>query len=59
MLTLIQQAVEMPALLLARAPAIVHVACDAFTNFPPTSLLGVILWTGYFGDIVASHLKIF
>jgi len=59
MLTLIQHAVEMPTLLLARAPAIIHMACDAVTTCPPTSLLGVILWTGYFGDIVASHLKIF
>ena len=59
MLTLIQHAVEMPTLLLARAPAIIHMACDAVTSFPPTSLLGAILWTGYFGDLVATHLRIF
>ena len=44
---------------LARALGVISVACSALTAVPPTSILGAILWTGYFGDLVATHLKIF
>jgi hypothetical protein len=44
---------------LARALGVISVACSALTPVPPTSILGAILWTGYFGDLVATHLKIF
>jgi hypothetical protein len=49
----------LPVLLLARAPGVVRLACDALATFPPTSVLGAILWTGYLGELVATHLKIF
>jgi hypothetical protein len=44
---------------LARALGVISVACSALTTVPPTSILGAILWTGYFGELVAAHLKIF
>ncbi len=44
---------------LARALGVISVACGALTTIPPTSILGAILWTGYFGDLVATHLNIF
>jgi len=45
--------------MLARALGSVGVACGALTAVPPTSILGAIMWTGYFGELVASHLRIF
>jgi hypothetical protein len=48
----------MRALLPARALGLVSVVGMALTTFPPTSLLGAILWTGYLGDLVATHLRI-
>ena len=44
---------------LVRALGIVSVTCSALYTVPPTSILGAILWTGYLGDVVAAHLKIF
>jgi hypothetical protein len=44
---------------LARTLGVISVTCSALTTIPPTSILGAILWTGYFGDLVATHLKIF
>ena len=44
---------------LARALGVISMACSALTTVPPTSMLGAILWTGYFGDLVATHLNIF
>jgi hypothetical protein len=49
----------LPVLLLARAPGVARLVSDALATFPPTSLLGAILWTGYLGDLLATHLKIF
>jgi hypothetical protein len=34
-------------------------AVAALTMVPPTSFVGAILWTGYLGDIVVTHLRIF
>jgi hypothetical protein len=48
-----------PALLLARATGAVSLACGALTSFPPNSIVGAILWTGYLGDFVTTHLTIF
>ena len=28
-------------------------------DLPPTSIVGAILWTGYLGDLVVTHLKFF
>ena len=35
--------------------AITHL-CGALCSTPPTSIVGVILWTGYVGESVLSHL---
>jgi DoxX-like family len=44
---------------LARALGLISATCSALTTIPPTSILGAILWTGYFGDLLAAHLKFF
>ncbi|HLZ04057.1 MAG TPA: DoxX family protein [Bradyrhizobium sp.] len=44
---------------LARALGTISMPCLALTTFPPTSFVGAILWTGYLGEVVATHLKIF
>ena len=36
--------------------AITHL-CGALCATPPTSIVGVILWTGYVGESVLSHLR--
>ena len=43
---------------LARTLGVVTVACTALYAIPPTSILGAILLTGYFGGAMASHLRI-
>ena len=42
---------------LARALGAISMPCLALTTFPPTSFVGAILWTGYLGDLVATHLS--
>ena len=42
---------------LARALGAISMPCLALTTFPPTSFVGAILWTGYLGDLVATHLR--
>jgi len=37
---------------------IVEIACALIYLFPPTSVLGAILVTGYFGGAVATHMRI-
>jgi hypothetical protein len=31
-------------------------ACGAFCAIPPTSMVGAILWIGYLGDMLVSHI---
>jgi hypothetical protein len=38
--------------------AIVEMSCAAIYLFPPTSVLGAILVTGYLGGAVATHVRI-
>ena len=47
------------SLLLARSLGAIIVACMALTTIPPTSIVGAVLWTGYLGDVVIAHLRIF
>jgi hypothetical protein len=37
--------------------AITHL-CGALCATPPTSIVGAILWTGYFSEAVFSHLRV-
>jgi hypothetical protein len=34
-------------------------AIAALMMLPPTSILGAILWTGYLGEAIVTHLKMF
>ena len=42
---------------LERAAGIINVACTALA-IPPTSILGAILWIGYFGEAVITYLRL-
>lgn len=44
---------------LARALGAISMPCLTLTAFPPTSFVGAILWSGYLGDVVATHLRVF
>jgi uncharacterized membrane protein len=37
--------------------AITHL-CGALCATPPTSIVGAILWTGYFSEAVLSHVRV-
>ncbi len=43
---------------LARALGAITTACIALTAIPPTSIVGAILWTGYLGNALVTHLPI-
>jgi|AmaraimetFIIA100_FD_contig_81_321205_length_755_multi_5_in_0_out_0_2 hypothetical protein len=51
------QTVPIRALLLARALAAISVAGAAAATIPPTSIVGAILWAGYLGNLVVTHLN--
>jgi hypothetical protein len=36
----------------------ITIVCGALCTTPPTSIVGVILWIGYFGEAVLLHLRI-
>ena len=33
-------------------------ACGALCATPPTSIVGALLWTGYLGQVLSSHLGV-
>ena len=41
------------------ALSVINMPCSALMTFPPTSIVGAILWTGHLGNVVATHLSIF
>jgi Na+/H+ antiporter NhaC len=43
---------------LVRALGVIIMPCAAIMTIPPTSIVGAILWTGYLGDVLATHLRI-
>jgi hypothetical protein len=43
---------------LARSLGIISIICTVLYSVPPTSILGAILFTGYLGSAVASHVRI-
>jgi len=45
----LDRTMPMNALLLVRA-------LGALTTMPPSSLVGGILWAGYFGNVIVAHL---
>jgi hypothetical protein len=47
---------EQPSETLAQVLGGITLACGAFCAIPPTSIVGAILWIGYLGDILASHV---
>jgi hypothetical protein len=51
------QAAPIRALLLARTLGLISVAGMALATIPPTSIVGAIMWTGYLGNVVVTHLN--
>jgi hypothetical protein len=43
---------------LGRGLGLISIVCTALYAVPPTSIVGAILWTGYLGGVVASHVRI-
>jgi hypothetical protein len=47
---------ELPVDILGQMLGVITHLCGALCATPPTSIVGVILWTGYVGESVLSHL---
>jgi hypothetical protein len=43
---------------LVRILGAITIVCSILCGIPPTSILGAILWTGYLGGAMASHVRI-
>jgi hypothetical protein len=52
----LKRTVPVRALLLSRTLGVISVAAMALTTIPPSSIVGAMLWAGYFGNIVVTHL---
>ncbi len=46
--------VSIPALLLTSLVT----ACTVIATVPPSSIVGAILWTGYLGSVLVTHLPV-
>ena len=55
--SMLQQTASLGTLLSSRALGAISVAGMAFTTIPPSSIVGAMLWAGYFGNLVVSHLN--
>ena len=51
-----EQTIPIRAHLLSRTLGAVSVAIMAFATTPPSSIVGAMLWAGYLGDIIVTHL---
>jgi hypothetical protein len=51
---MLEQTVPIRTLLLSRTLGTVGMA---LTTIPPSSIVGVMLWAGYLGNIVVAHLN--
>jgi hypothetical protein len=52
----LEQTVSIRALLLSRTLGMISVVGMAVTTIPPSSIVGAMLWTGYLGNVVVTHL---
>jgi hypothetical protein len=50
------QAMPIKALLLVRALGVISVAGMLFSSIPPSSIVGAMLWAGYLGNVLVTHL---
>jgi hypothetical protein len=50
----LSQTIPIKALLLARVLGVISVA---LTTIPPNSIVGAMLWAGYLGNVVVTHLN--
>jgi len=51
-----EHTVPIRTLLFSRALSAISVAGIALTTIPPSSFVGAMLWTGYLGNVVVTHL---
>jgi hypothetical protein len=52
----LEQAVPIKAHLLSHALDAISVIGMALTTIPPSSIVGAMLWAGYLGNVVVTHL---
>jgi hypothetical protein len=53
----LEQTVSLRMLLLSRALGMVSLAGMAATTIPPSSIVGAMLWAGYLGNVLVTHLN--
>ncbi len=53
----LQRKESLIALLLSRSHGMISIAGMTLTTIPPSSIVGAILWAGYFGNVVVTHLN--
>jgi hypothetical protein len=53
----LEQTVPLRTHLLSRALGVISVAGMALPAIPPSSIAGAMLWVGYFGNVVVTHLN--
>jgi hypothetical protein len=51
-----EHTVPIRTLLLSRTLGLISVAGMLFSTIPPSSIVGAMLWTGYLGNVVFTHL---
>jgi hypothetical protein len=54
----LEQAVPLRALMSPRTHDAVSVAGMTLTTVPPSSIVGAMLWAGYLGNIIVTHLNL-
>jgi hypothetical protein len=52
-----EQTVSIRALLLSRTFGMICGAAVALATIPPSSIVGAMLWAGYLGNVVVTHLN--
>ena len=53
----LQRKESLIALLLSRTLGMISVAGIAITTIPPSSIVGGMLWAGYLGNVIVTHLN--
>ena len=52
----LERTIPIKALLPVRALGVISVASLALATIPPSSFVGAMVWAGYLGNVVVTHL---
>ena len=55
-ISMLERTVPIRALLLSRTLGMTSDAGMTLTTIPPSSIVGAMLWAGYLGNVVVTHL---